>query len=300
MKSRTPARARQKFGLGIRYALFGTANARLKSQKFGEAVAAGYTIIEVIIVMAVTGALFAGVVLMFNGKQATIEFTQAVRDYEAQIQAVASDVATGTYSTGTFNCMASGPSVSFSVGANLSGTNLGCIFLGKIITTADNNADIFTLAGRQYKFVDNVTDVENLAEAGPKVVGAPVVDLTENYVHKFGLLIKNVYTIPSNFSVGGFGFISELSGATGAGNPDTGSRGVLLYQLNGTSSPNTNNRTSNSNLINTTSNLVAASGGIRICFTDGGSRRGEITVGENGSQTATELTIDNGVSTLCQ
>lgn len=258
---------------------------------------AGYTILEVMIVLVVTGGLFASVAAMLSGKQATTEFNQAVRDYEAKIQATASDVATGFYSTGTFSCSVSGPGpVTFAPApVSLPGTNKGCLFLGKMLATGALSTDIFTLAGRQYK-PDNITDIETLADASARAVYSPV-DITEPYTNKFSMMIKNVYTIPGNVSIGGFGFISELSGANGAGSPDTGSRGVLLYGLTGTTSPNANNRAANAALIN--AGVTPEPTGVRVCLWDGGNHKGEITVGDNGSQTTTEVTFDNGVSPVC-
>jgi prepilin-type N-terminal cleavage/methylation domain-containing protein len=266
----------------------------LKRQKIG---AKGYTIIELLIVLSVMGGLFASVAILLSGKQRVTEFTQAVRDYEAKIQSVASDVAAGNFRSGEFNCSAGSTGHVDFLPAPVSdaGTNKGCLFLGKVITTGSSDSDIFTVAGRQY-MADNVTDVKTVADAIPWTVYSPV-DITEAYAHKFGMMIKNVYTIPNNQSVGGFGFLLQLGGS-GAGNPDTGSRGVLLYSVTGTSSPNANGRAANAGLINTT--LTAASTGIRVCLWDGGSHKGEITIGENNSQTATEVTVDNGISTVCQ
>jgi hypothetical protein len=247
--------------------------------------------------------LFASVAALLNGKQSNTEFTQAVRDYESKIQATANDVVAGNYPAGGFTCTSNfnGPLI-FNLGAPPLGvgTNKGCLFLGKIMTTGTTSTDIFTLAGRQFK-QGSPLDIEQLSDALAVAVTSPI-DVTENYFHKFGLQIKNVYTITGNTSVGGFGFITEISGAIGGGNPETGSRGVLLYQLNGTISPNTNSRLSNSILINSIVpvRLVLAPGGIRVCLWDGGVHRGEITVGANGSQTATEVTIDNGISVVCQ
>ena len=61
---------------------------------------AGYTILEVMIVMTVTGALFATTALLLSGKQAQSEATQSVRRLESELQLVASEVGNGYYQNG--------------------------------------------------------------------------------------------------------------------------------------------------------------------------------------------------------
>ncbi|CAN5448737.1 hypothetical protein BH10PAT3_BH10PAT3_8270 [soil metagenome] len=268
--------------------------------------AAGYTILEVMIVMAVTGAMFLSVSLMLSGKQAETQFTQAVRDYESKIQSVSAEVRNGYYQSGTFNCSATdiaGTKVNISaLPVAEAGTNKGCVFLGKVMTMGKTSADIFTVAGRQFIGASNSGDVKDLGQAVPKAVARAGYDVTEQYEYKYGLEVKNVYLIgtPPLTSVGGFGFMIELGGGAGSGNPVTGSRGVLLYRLAGPTAPNTNVRTLNADAIDAAGSLIAAPEGIRICLWDGGNRRAEITVGANASQSETFVTIGSGISTECQ
>lgn len=269
----------------------------------------GYTLIEVMIVLAITASLFTSVAVMFNGRQATAAFNQAVRDFESKIQVLANDVATGSYNSGGITCTNSATGVTFSSTTGTQGKNLGCIFLGKMITVGLSpegitKADVFTLAGSQYN--SSGVDVLNLSEAKPRAVYSSTdsqIDVTDSYTFSNGLLLKSVYDIGLAKSTGGFGFLSELGGSSGPGNADSGSRSVELYSLYNntiTTIPNTNNRQANVTLINLTTNYIKATRGIRICVWDGGKRRGEITIGASGSQTSTEVTIDNGVSAECR
>lgn len=67
----------------------------------------GYTIIETIIFLAVTGAVFASTITIVSGQQARTEFTQAVRDVQTRIQDISNDVTTGFYhNPGTLRCNA--------------------------------------------------------------------------------------------------------------------------------------------------------------------------------------------------
>jgi len=166
--------------------------------------AGGYTILEVMIVLVVTAALFASVAALLGGKQSATEFTQAVRDYEAKILETSSDVTSGHYENDNLTCFINGAGkVKFNSGASSFGTgsNKECIFLGKILAANTDETRIYSVAGKHYKS-DNVTDVENLTDADPAAIITPV-NITESYKHKYDLKIENVYTIGSNISVGG-------------------------------------------------------------------------------------------------
>jgi len=73
----------------------------------------------------------------------------------------------------------------------------------------------------------------------------------------------------------------------------------LLYRLTGTNSPNNNGDNANGSLIDA-AHLIPAPEGIRVCLSDGNNRRGEITIGDSNSQTATEVFISNGISAVCK
>src|SRR5581483_1475770 len=94
----------------------------------------GFTIIEVLIVLAVTAAMFLLAVLSINGKQNTAEFQQAINDIRSSLQQEIDQVAAGDYSnTGNFTCDGTGGSLVIAKGVNKQGSNTGCIYLGKAL-----------------------------------------------------------------------------------------------------------------------------------------------------------------------
>ncbi|HUC89834.1 MAG TPA: hypothetical protein VMR45_03455 [Patescibacteria group bacterium] len=136
----------------------------------------GFTVIEVMIVLAVTGLLFVVSAALISGRQNKAEFDQSIHQIQAQIQQTINEVATGYYpNTGNLKCQASGGVVSISSGSGTGqGANAGCIFLGKAMqfkvgSTDPEQYNTFTIAGLQ-KGGAGGTESSSLSEAKPKVV----------------------------------------------------------------------------------------------------------------------------------
>ena len=100
----------------------------------------GYTIIEVTIVLAISGVLLSSAILMFRGQQGKTEFTQGMRDVDSKIQNLAQNV-TASIPTSSQACSVnpedpnSRPTLSSSTTASV-GTNTDCIYLGNAIQAA--------------------------------------------------------------------------------------------------------------------------------------------------------------------
>jgi prepilin-type N-terminal cleavage/methylation domain-containing protein len=94
----------------------------------------GYTIIEVLIVLAVSGMMFLIAVNFINGKQGKASFTQGTNEMASQIQNVIEQVTDGQFSDIPLTCSFNGSSTSVSGGtpSQQQGTNPNCVFLGKL------------------------------------------------------------------------------------------------------------------------------------------------------------------------
>jgi len=125
--------------------------------------AGGFTIVEVMIVIAVTGVMLISAVLLVNGKQARTEFRTGINDELQSLQQIVNETASGFYpNTHDFTCQgnAAGP-VLFSLsapGAGGQGNNVGCVFLGKSVQFGLGSIDpknsmlgVFPVAGNQYQ-----------------------------------------------------------------------------------------------------------------------------------------------------
>lgn len=128
----------------------------------------GYTIVETMIFLAVSGAMFVSAMALVNGRQARTEFTTTVRNFEAVLADIANDVSNGYYTNATENakqlsCSATStnidninpPVIITSTTTNKQGTNTGCLFIGKAVQFgAEGDKERFTtltLVGRQYE-----------------------------------------------------------------------------------------------------------------------------------------------------
>lgn len=121
----------------------------------------GYTIIETMIFLAVSAALFISAVVMIGGRLERERFEQAVRGFETELRDIANDVSTGYYvnssdSGNTFTCLATTVGVSFGSSSTEKGANKGCIFIGRAVQFAPTGSDgksfnVITLVGKQWE-----------------------------------------------------------------------------------------------------------------------------------------------------
>lgn len=144
---------------------------------------AGYTILETMIFLAVSAAMFVSAMAFINGRQGRTEFSTAVRDFESSINDLANDVSNGYYANATaagrpFYCSISGSAIAIKDDktTDQQGSSQGCIFIGKAIqfrssSTGDSQYVIMTLVGKQYKQgLVSYGDSASYADSGVKAV----------------------------------------------------------------------------------------------------------------------------------
>lgn len=230
----------------------------------------GFTIVEVMIVLAVTGLIFLSALTLINGRTSQAEFTTAIQNAQSQIQQVINEVGNGFYpNNGSFNCTSSlGPPTITAGSSPGQGANTGCIFLGKIIQfTAGSTPTHFTtytivgsqLAGGQEVQTYQAASALALAH-GANAPGntVPATLMGNQTPLENGLNVVGVYyctatsaascTVtsgtgtndnPSGSSIGAVGFLSSL-GSYGATGLKSGSQHLNLVPISGsllTSSP---------------------------------------------------------------
>lgn len=174
---------------------------------------AGYTIVEVMIVLAVSGIMFLIAANFISGKQARTAFTSGTNTFTSRMQEVATQVQTGQYSDVNFGCTATATSISInSNDTNSQGTNSDCIFMGKFIHFSvggdTKKYDVMMLAGK-----DGETTYDSARAITPGADSQGTLDLTSHFDVPQGLEVKKVM-VGGNQQVYGFAFLQDMSGAS--------------------------------------------------------------------------------------
>ncbi|HEX5797977.1 MAG TPA: type II secretion system protein [Candidatus Saccharimonadales bacterium] len=258
----------------------------------------GYTIIEVMIVLTISTALFATAIIGYTRQNQRTQFTNAVRDIELIVQDILNDVGTGYYvQSDEFVCLRSGSPAAPSLLSppppgvlSEQGTNQGCIFLGKAVNLRDTDSSssftahtIVGLRNHANNEEDPSTNVENAANRT-----IPFEGTYDRYSISGSLDIPKIITsdeteVAGFAVVSGFGNGSLADGGAGGAGATTNQVSIAsidrLYDFN-----------------STTSQVVGSSDlnkDITICIREAGEgRRASITIGA-GAQANVQTTIDS-------
>jgi type II secretory pathway pseudopilin PulG len=262
--------------------------------------ARGFTIVETLIVLAVTGGLFAAVAVTLSGRQNRTQFQQSIQEIKSQIEQTINEVGTGFYpNTNNFRCTAGGSGPNLVSGATNQGENTGCIFLGKVMQfdiagTDPEEFRVFTVAGLQRTGAGD--EVKTYAEAMPKVVAPSTSspstpDATANGKLLYGLSTGGMYYGTTTTNIGAIAFVNSLAEYS-SGSIVSGAQHVNVIPINGTSLNAT--PTAAAEAINSrfTTSPINVGNGVHLCFVSGGTdQSGLITIGSNNRQLSVTLSI---------
>jgi Tfp pilus assembly protein PilV len=118
--------------------------------------AKGFTIVEVMIVLVVTLAIFASAVGLISGRVAAASFTDEMQQVQSQMQSIVNDVASGYYSddNSQFTCAPSAYGISISIGntgstaVDQATNNDGCTYLGRAVQfTSGDTYYVYSVLG---------------------------------------------------------------------------------------------------------------------------------------------------------
>jgi hypothetical protein len=198
---------------------------------------AGFTVIEAIIVLAVTGIIFMSAITLFSGKRSQTEFIQAAYDLESQLQLISNQVKSGSVIDGSqYICIIRGthdqpaiwlpppppPPTSTQFPA-------GCLTLGNAVQARpdDEQLYIFTVIGLAKDFSTG-TPTSSLKESGPSTINgshsSSNKDLTTTYKYLSGIRIISA-TVPGQagrYDLAGFYLVPQSGGSSGQGSTFTG------------------------------------------------------------------------------
>jgi type II secretory pathway pseudopilin PulG len=285
----------------------------------------GYTIVEVMLFMAISGFMFVIAAGFVQGKQTGSELRQGINDVNSMTRQVVNDVGNGFFpSASDFRCTAGsagGQPLFDKVAAVEQGTNKDCVFMGKVIQfraeTGNSDYYIYTIAGRHYKGspADGTIPV-NFVEASPKAVynpsagPPPGLDLTDKRILQGGLEATGMYscnadlhadcrTTPAAGSytpIAAVGFFTSFGSYLSSGNLASGSQNVIVVPIPGNgASGNESEADMVDNYIKNgvTDTAVEDNPRIVVCFKGGNNKTGTLTIGGgNGQRLTTAVKIN--------
>jgi type II secretory pathway pseudopilin PulG len=141
----------------------------------------GYTIVETLIFLAVSGLMLTMAMVFVSGKQARQQFQTTVRDFETSLTDIANDVSNGNYTNNDdpFVCKVNAIGIPYfpadqSTGATTAGTHSECIFVGTVVkfgsggsTSGREQVIQYVMMGARQR---SGKDVVSLTEANPRII----------------------------------------------------------------------------------------------------------------------------------
>lgn len=205
----------------------------------------GYTIVEVMMFLMITGVLLATSFTLFSGRTDRERLRTGVNEFDANLNTIINQISTGNYTKfNNWSCTApvNGNPVTWTSGVSTNqGANTGCVFLGEVIhpfQTGDYNT--YTIVGRRNVRDTASQEVQSLSQAMPTLAidnssGAAEPDIYSGYKLPNGLVVKAlIHTSKTGITknIDAFAFISTLGKYSGAGNDlVSSSQSVLVLPI---------------------------------------------------------------------
>jgi hypothetical protein len=265
----------------------------------------GYTVVEVMIFLAVSTALLVVAILAFQGQQGRTDFATSAREMESRLQDYVNDVSTGFYARpADFGCVGTAGGPVFTGSSEEQGTNEDCIFIGRVAQfdlsgSGGNQYNVYTVAGLRTSGSGIAKrEARGFTDAQPEAVVSPR-DMTQYENYPSGLRFGTMYyqqgaAITPIDAVGFFSSFSQYSGTA----LEPGSISVNVQPLIGAGAGSA----SQSALLSEISALTDASataqnpnGGVVICMNSNNSNQyAKFTIGGFDRRLSTNLEIKNG------
>lgn len=268
----------------------------------------GYTILEVLIFIAVSSLMFISAITAIGGRQQQVQFAQGTKEFDSKIRDVINDVTTGYYPTNeTVSCeVNSGEVEIINSKDQLIGTNSKCIYVGKVIQFQVDGDDtlirIYSMAGKRFSG-DSSTPVSTIDQARPKAVALPgeptFIKPSEDYHIPYGLKVTRVIRpIGTDFTdYGAVAILSSFGGASLSESQSVTIGGIVGSEM---SSVETVALLAINKLTDTSVSVDKPTGylesntaeGLVICLESQEGRKASLNFGIKNSST-TELNIDD-------
>lgn len=246
----------------------------------------GFTVVETLIVLAVTSGLFILTAVAINGKQQKTDFQVGSRNLQQQFQQIINEAATGYYPSNTsFQCTVGiGANLQLTGGSNNQGENRDCTFIGKALVVGGaqhaDNYSVFSLAGRRV-LSDGVTETRNPTEAKVTAIARSAAnpsnaftDTEQNVRIPNGLTFVQARRIGGVWSTSEFAvnFMSSFSSFSGAGADVGGSQRLELRGYNNWSTGPSNDADAINREVTIPPNFPLIPG-VEMCFRSNGTNQ---------------------------
>ncbi len=291
----------------------------------------GYTIIEVMIFLAISGVIFIFAVIFVSGKQNQVEFSQGMANIKIQLQQVVDDAVNGSFSEpANFSCKDGGVSsgretLLFLNNAANQGSNGQCMFIGygvqfDVYGTNSNGYAIVPVAISRLS--GNNLPISSLKDAVPTPLtadqygtGTNGVDLVRSGSLGYGIQVTKMFSINNNNSppkytpIDGFAVFDNITSNSQYSSSSSNSQPASLYSTTLTVPAPTEENTSLSSIAPFSYYITQIGAGdaltnndqILICFQGAGSssEKASIVLGSSNNQMAVTMHLIDGVSAQC-
>lgn len=237
----------------------------------------GYTILEVLIFLAISGFILVSALVVVNGRQEQVQYQQAVREIDSNIRAAISDVSNGYFPQTDFSCRNDGGNLIISsVSGSTQGTREDCVFAGKAIVPSENQMTHTTIAGLRSPLGQSGSIEE--ASLTP-ITGSPI-SLDSILVNPWGLRLVRFTDQDAEDNLTYIAYITSFGSQSQSGQLDSGTQSISLYK-------------STEPLSAMNINRVSGDDRIYLCFeSSNGNRKAAIIIGEGGRQLSTTIDQD--------
>ncbi len=256
----------------------------------------GYTIVEVMIVLAVSGMMFVMAATFINGKQQKTAFNQGTNELGSRIQKVADDVTNGHYSDVPLSCPITGGQATASYDSSSSqGTQSKCVFLGKLVHFYAQGTG---QPAQNYEVISVADNRKANDDVFPRASIGQITDLTTKQTIPQGLELKNMEVTnsvgASNTTAYSIGFKQGAGSIANAltGEYKSGAQTVGLVFSGATQ----NNAAATSTTPFGTQIQPARSA--KLCITDG-KRYAQILIGGEGNGSQLSIRVKQLGETAC-
>ena len=281
-------------------------------------VSSGFTIVETMIVLAVTGVLFLSAVMLINGRQNRTQFTTAINLLQQQLQQIVNETASGFYPRDTaFSCTrgsSTPPHLNTQASGDHQGQNPDCIFLGKVIQFGVKNTDpelygVFPILGNRLDTTGaieastlyGVTGSLPEAAAATSVLGPnnSLVGINTTAAMTQGLQAVSMwYGTDTTKTTGTVALVSTLPTPNGNG-VTSGTQHLTLYTVSGSALQQTSAQIADEiypGIVN--AQPLVAVNSISICLASGTTNQsGLITIGPSDGSLASSVTVTLAIHT---